>query len=302
MSVYSVFCVYYMNELIISEFNSLKKCLELDNNEVNIYKIRVINRLIRHIKSLKLDIKDSSEINIPGIGTKTKAKVDKIIRQGSLGINSSQFSDLNRVFGIGTSLMKKLTDIGIDSYKQLAELVTNNKIKVPRAVKLGIKYHNDLQKKIPRNEMHRIRARLLRVCPTGIVCGSYRRRKQYSSDIDFLIIDESLKNIVTRLKNDGLIIDDISIGQSKYMGLCKVTNLTRRIDIINVPKESKFTALMYFTGSKEFNTRIRAHAKSMGYKLNEYRLTKGDTIIKIQSERDVFNLLKLPYLPPNLRG
>ena len=57
-----------------------------------------------------------------------------------------------------------------------------------------------------------------------------------------------------------------------------------------------------FTGSGEFNKKMRLVAKKKGYKLSEYGLfDKHNHIIKVNSERDIFKILDMEYLPPRLR-
>ena len=87
------------------------------------------------------------------------------------------------------------------------------------------------------------------------------------------------------------------------MGFCKYkSNPVRRIDIRYVPYTSYYPALLYFTGSRDLNTKLRKMAKSIGYKINEYNITndKGDKV-KIKSEKDIFKLLDLEYIEPKFR-
>ena len=87
------------------------------------------------------------------------------------------------------------------------------------------------------------------------------------------------------------------------MGFCKYKkNPIRRIDIRYVPYKNYNYALLYFTGSKDFNKKIIKIAKSKGYKLSEYGLFDSDNnIIKVKNERDIFRKLSLEYLSPRLR-
>ena len=86
------------------------------------------------------------------------------------------------------------------------------------------------------------------------------------------------------------------------MGFCKyLNNPIRRIDIRLLPLQSFFTGYLYFTGSYEFNERMRGIAKRQGYKLNEYGLYKGNKFIQIYSEKDVFDILGMKYLNPEER-
>jgi DNA polymerase/3'-5' exonuclease PolX len=114
-----------------------------------------------------------------------------------------------------------------------------------------------------------------------------------------------LNNYINYLHNIGFLLDDLTDKNiiTKYMGFCKLKNDIRRIDIRFIPMYSYFTAILYFTGSYEFNQYIRSIAKKQGYKLNEYELINLKTNKQefILSEQDVFYKLNIEYLPPNKR-
>jgi DNA polymerase/3'-5' exonuclease PolX len=152
------------------------------------------------------------------------------------------------------------------------------------------------------------------------ICGSYRREKITSNDIDILISNknnysninhlnyfvELLKQPIKLNNNQPLLIDDLTSKnyKTKYMGFIKYKdNLIRRLDIRYVSWDSYYTALLYFTGSAEFNQKIRKNAHELGYKLSEYNLIKIDTNTKINinSENDIFNILNINYISPKFR-
>jgi DNA polymerase (family 10) len=60
-------------------------------------------------------------------------------------------------------------------------------------------------------------------------------------------------------------------------------------------------ALMYFTGSKEHNVRLRGIAKKKGWKLNEYGLFDGDDLVQCKSEEEIYRALGIPFIPSELR-
>ena len=112
----------------------------------------------------------------------------------------------------------------------------------------------------------------------AVICGSYRRGLESSGDIDLLIsglTEEDDKkfdliDFVKYLTEEGLIIDHLTEkGTTKFMGVC---DKGYRIDIRFIPHESFGAALMYFTGSKTFNTLVRTEALKQGYTLEEYGL------------------------------
>ena len=116
-----------------------------------------------------------------------------------------------------------------------------------------------------------------------------------------------MKKIINSLEDKKFIIDRLTDENSstKFMGFCKSNKDIRKIDIRLVPIKSFFPAYLYFTGSYEFNERMRGIAKRLGYKLNEYGLYKLDgykeKLIQIYSEKDVFDILGMNYLDPHER-
>jgi len=145
------------------------------------------------------------------------------------------------------------------------------------------------------------------------ICGSYRRGRAESGDIDCLIThpdinthDNSivLGNIVKGLTTCGFLVDHLTEnGNTKYMGLCKVAEIPRRIDIRIIPRDSYPFATLYFTGSKNNNTDMRIVAKKKGYKLNEYGMESilDHTLVKCKSEEEIYEFLGMKYLTPKER-
>ena len=206
---------------------------------------------------------------------------------------------------------------------------------------IGIKYFYDMCEKIPRAEIIKmekfVQIVVKHINPEFIIgcCGSYRRGRDRSGDMDCLLTHPELKTqedidefqsihgniltvIVDLLTKKGFLTDHLTEGgRTKYMGLCKLPNrpeykLHRRIDIRFVPYNSYGTALLYFTGSKNFNTQMRNVALQMGYTLSEYGLfhyiynkekkkkVKGEQL-PTPSEEDVFKVLKMEYKTPQER-
>lgn len=195
---------------------------------------------------------------------------------------------------------------------------------------LGIKYFHDMSQKIPREEVQRAE-RILKGTAQHMnkdiqvtLCGSYRRGRPKSGDIDCLITHPDIKTLedldtnptnllakyVEVLTKLDFIVDHLTeFGKSKYMGFClikqtnKKTNTVRRIDIRCIPADSYGAAILYFTGSKNFNTQMRSHALNKGYSLNEYGLKrlKDNVLIPCKTEEEVFKILDYPYKKPEER-
>ena len=90
--------------------------------------------------------------------------------------------------------------------------------------------------------------------------------------------------------------------KKKFMGACKLKGgFVRRLDIRLIDYKSYYTALMYFTGSMEYNIKMRNIAIEKGYQLNEYGLYKDKVPFKIESEEDICKILGVNYSEANLR-
>ena len=127
-----------------------------------------------------------------------------------------------------------------------------------------------MQHRIPYDEITNhetyLKSVLQEVDPTAelTIAGSYRRKKNDSGDIDMLINTPSVKNnsvynkFMDVLFQKGYLLEELSRGPKKFMGISKLDDgIGRRIDIMYTkPQEYPF-AILYFTGSMEFNVKMR---------------------------------------------
>lgn len=184
--------------------------------------------------------------------------------------------------------------------------------------KLGLKYYDELidpatldAVRIPRKEIDRfeniVKKLLANLDDVSFeICGSYRRQLLSSGDIDILFncSKANFKIILDKLK-ERYIKDPFSDGVSKWMGFVKIDKLHRRIDIMNISNKEYPFALLYFTGSQEFNEALRGYCKKLGYTLNEHNLRKLTNMSVVQgkfnNEQDIFKFLNLKYIQPQQR-
>lgn len=338
-----------MNYNIITQFekliNFVQKNLDdaiasknIKDATANKFRLKQIKNALLTIKKYpyELTLNNIEEFKeLPGIGKGTIDRIKEIINTGKLkelenfvdisDENKKALEDLESIVGVGRTKALEFIKLGITSVEELKKRIENNDIEVNEKILLGIKYYGIFQGNIPRNEITKIKTLIDKVIKQinkelklnnennyiFEICGSYRREKETSGDIDVLITkktDDKLINhlemIVNRLKEKDLLVDDITDKnfETKYMGFAKYkNNPVRRIDIRFVNYNSFHSALLYFTGSAELNKKMRQIAKDLGYKLSEYGLFKNEKKIEINSEEDIFKILKLEYLPPNLR-
>jgi DNA polymerase beta len=320
----------------------LKKAnkLETDKKQKMINNFRIKNLIIATSVLMGLDyeitLDNVNDLKLPGIGKGTISRIIEILENDNLEEidelekitntkNIDIITELNNVVGIGDKraieLIKKYK---IKSVEELINKVNIGIIDVNDKIKLGLKYYGKYKTNIPRDEINQIyiymeeKLRKYNNKLMFIICGSYRRGKSTSGDIDLLLIHENiwfqdevpnakyLSEVVQLFKKEKFLLDDLTDtdGGTKYMGFCKYkNNPVRRIDIRMVGIESFFPALVYFTGSYELNQKMRKIAKNMGYKLNEYGLyDDNNKKIVLLSEEMLFDILGMDYLPPEKRS
>jgi len=328
------------NNLLIREFsfliaqteNEIKKEKNPIEKNKNMFRLKSFKNFLKFLKKYPYEITSEEQLEgITDIGAGTRRRVKEILSKGFLqevkrttDIKKQEqelesISSLMSIIGIGESKAKEFVEMGIKSASDLDNKVKKGKIEVNDKILLGLKYRKLLKTNIPREEMNEINKFLLRQLHKidskliGQLCGSYRREKKTSNDIDLLIShpkatdDNStyLRKFIKLLHEKDFLKDDLT-GRNvttKYMGFCKYkNNPIRRIDIRFVPYNSYPAALLYFTGSGVFNKKMRKKAISLGYLLNEYGLFKDRKQIKIKSEEDIFNKLKMKYVEPSDRN
>ena len=137
--------------------------------------------------------------------------------------------------------------------------------------------------------------------------GSLRRGKETVGDLDLLLTladgHTSQKHVDALAKH---ILKFPGIDQTLAHGENKVSFTLEdglQVDVRLLNKENFGAALLYFTGSKEHNVRLRGRANDMGWTLNEYQLAtlKAEKHVAGRSEEEIYSKLKLDFIPPELR-
>jgi DNA polymerase beta len=331
-----------VNENIIQWFKLLIKQLEFyvdvktgKDKITHGYKLSSIKKSLGIIEGIGFEIKSGEQIkDYKNIGQGTVDRINEILKTGKLAeVNEADISGkhldyvekLMKVFGIGRVVAYELyTKHGIKSIDDLKKAVSEKRVKLPENVMKGIKYVDQIDTRIPRSEMDEIYLFLIKQSMLTNkemhmrMCGSYRRGKEVSGDIDIIIthpeiitksqakVSNIMLRFIEQLKREKFIVDSFTSKkvQTKYMGICRYkNNPIRRIDIRFIAEESYYTALLYFTGSEQWNKKMRRVAKSMGYRLNEYwLLDENKQPLSVKSESDVFNYLNMEYMNPKDRN
>ncbi|KAG9488625.1 DNA polymerase beta [Eleutherodactylus coqui] len=314
--------------------------VELANYERNvnraIHKYNAYRKAASVIAKYPTKIKSGAEAKkLDGVGAKIAEKIDEFLATGKLrklekirqDDTSSSINYLTRVSGIGPAAARKLVEEGIKTLDDLR----NNENKLNHHQKIGLKYFEDFEMRIPREEMLKMQDIVLEKVKNldseylATVCGSFRRGAQSSGDMDILLTHPDfmsdspkqphlLHQVVQSLEECKFLTDTLVKGDTKYMGVGQLPSEGgkqfpfRRIDIRLIPKDQYFCGVLYFTGSDIFNKNMRAHALEKGFTLNEYTLRPlgvtgmAGEPLPVDSEKDIFDYIQYKYREPKDRS
>ena len=256
---------------------------------------------------------------IKNIGASTVAKYKELQNTGTLKIIEDFKNDpiniFTNVYGIGPKKAASL--VNDDKVTTIAQLREYQDHLLNDVQKKGLKYYEDILKRIPRLEIEHYRTKMNKINIPGLhfeIVGSYRRGADNSGDIDVIITHENDDQNVFGLFIDALIqnkiiIELLSKGKKKSLTVGKLRgHSARRLDFMFTTKEEYPFAVLYFTGSKIFNTLMRGQALKMGYTMNEHGLcklkkgVKGSKIErKFKDEKDIFDFLNIKWVEPEDR-
>ena len=306
-----------MRDLIVKIFTQLSE-YERINGET--YKSTAYKKILPAIKKVTDDssLTDEYLLSIRGLGEKLLEKIHEIQGTGTCSMYEKikdiqdPREDFMKIHGVGSKKAKDLVEQGFQSIDDLRNCETIKDVLNDKQ-QIGLKYYEDLQKRIPFPEIQKhekvLKQQLKHVDPNAeiTITGSYRRRKETSGDIDVLLKSTDPKvfdALITRMVKLGYLVEYLAHGRKKYNGICKLgrKGICRRIDIMYTKPEEYPFAVFYFTGSDDFNKKIRKEIVDRGMSINEYSLKNSQTNEKVDhefySEKDIFDYLGIDYVEP----
>jgi DNA polymerase (family 10) len=310
------------NKLIAEIFRQIAEILEIKGE--NLFRIRAYERAAQNIESLPDDIelfvKDDKLRDIPGIGKDLEEKIKEIVATGRL----KYLEELKKDIPEGLLEILKVPGIGPKTAKLLYEkLDIQDVVMLERMAHAGkIRSLPGMGEKTEENILHgielvkkgrdRMDLKTAMDVATSFVsqiktlkdvkkidpAGSLRRMKETIRDIDILVSSKDPEKIMNRFTSLAEVKDILAKGTTKSSVLTK-DNI--QVDVRVVDDISYGAALMYFTGSKEHNIKLRQIAVKKKLKLNEYGLFRGKKRIAGKTEAEMYKLLGLEYIEPELR-
>jgi len=325
-----------MNNKIINIFEQLRQIYDIRGE---VYKEKAYRNAIESLKKLTHEINidnvpDESKNKIAGIGKGISSKILEIVTSGELAELTSLQSDprvqaykiFSNTIGFGPALIRGLIAKKIYTHADLRRALANKKIELTSAQKLGLKYYDDLLKRIPRAEVELLGQKFIKMIKSADgdaiaqIVGSYRRGLPTSGDIDIICVSKGDVNDFEKILHvDPCYIDTISRGSQRVTFLyCSnydaivgnggaAHKQARQVDILWVPPASYAPALLYFTGSANFNQKMRAFAQKKGFRLNQMGLYGRSVpehplrLIPTKTEAEIFQAIGMEYVEPERR-
>ena len=331
-------------------FNEMSQMIELlggDRFRVNAHAkaARVLKDTTADIEMLASNGDTKALVALDGIGKGTAGKLIELAQHG----NMSEYDELRdqipkglmevlEIPGLGPKTVKLMWDEkGVESIDDLLRIIEDGSIlELPR---MGQKTVDNIKESI--EFMAQSGGRLHIGIAQGVAdrfvemmsavkgvkrcafAGSLRRGRETIGDIDILIATsnpDAAREAFTKAKG---VMKVLSNGEKKSSIRVAIEDESSRwgaedntavqVDLRIVDESAWGAALMYFTGSKEHNVRLRERAIKQGMTLNEYGLFKddgsektppqerGEKPLACKSEDAIYSKLGVPYYPPTIR-
>ena len=270
----------------------------------------------------KLTIKELQRIE--GIGKSTAEKIRELLETGNVARlealrqkHPRSVVALLHIQGLGPKAVSRLrAELGVQSIEDLRRALEQHRLRDLRG--FGVKSEEKLRQALERLDAQgalertpisialphaeRIVAHLREVPGVSevIYCGSLRRFAETIGDIDIVVTAAAAEPVMEALVSLVLVERVLGRGERKTS---VVTRRGMQVDLRVVEPQQLGAALLYFTGSKGHNIKLRQRALARGLTLNEYGLIEVETgkVVASATESDIYAALGLGWIPPVLR-
>ena len=312
----------------------------LEIQDANPFRVRAYRNAARFVdgyaKPMRKLVEEESDLtDLPGIGKEMARHIHELIETGGLSVLDElaekiprSLIDVIELPGVGPKKAKKLwKELGVETVDELEQRAEAGDVAALDG--FGEKSQEKILTGIEQFRQHRSRFKLveadLLVQPlleylqesSEIerleVAGSYRRRVETVGDIDLLAIASDAEAVMGRFTSYPKVTQiQMSGGTRGRVSLRSGLEVDLRI----LTEPSYGAALVYFTGSKEHNIKLRKRAIERGLRLSEYGVFREDgdggdeseekdpwagEQLAGRTEKEVYSTVELPWIEPELR-
>lgn len=316
-----------INDDVVQRLEELARLTVVDEGDPNSFRVRAYQNAARAIQTLDQDVRELSAsqlAQLKGIGRSTAAKIRQYVDEGRI----DKLDALRAAYPPGQLELMKVPGLGPKGIALLAEVLGVRDLDGLKAALddgrlatlpgMGEKTAANLAMAIERmhlasKERRRPIPEVLPVAESMVAmlaerddvdrvayAGSLRRFSETVGDVDILVSATASAGIM-----DAFVGHD-SVHEVRGHGDTKSSIITHdglQVDLRVVDPQAYGAALVYFTGSKAHNIRLRQRALARGWKLSEYTLEHAETgeVLAATTEQDVYAALELDWIPPEQR-
>lgn len=260
--------------------------------------------------------------DIPGVGKAIAEKIDELLRTGKLEFLEKlkkevppTLADWLPIPGLGPKRAKMIWQtLGITTFAELEAAAKEGKLrglggmgeKSESAILEGIASLGRRSQRIPLGKAYPLAMEIVEILMgvKGVVdaqpAGSLRRMRSTVGDLDILVAAKDSAPVMEAFIKLPRVNRVLGKGPTKSS---IEFNDGVRAQVWVLPPEHFGTALVYATGSKDHNVRLReiALAKNLSLSEHSFARLKGRGEIFCATEEEVYETLGLPWIPPELR-
>ncbi len=310
------------NKELADLFERMADILEFKGE--NPFKISAYRRASRIIGDLTQDIEEIADSgtlkDVPGIGEGMAQKITEYLKTGKVSkfeeVRKGISDDLIAIMDIPGMGPKTLTMInkekGISNLSQLEKALEEGSLlglfgmgeKKVENIKRGIQLLKQSKGRMNLGIAFPVAKRIVEALREKAGsrkiewAGSLRRMRENIGDIDILATGPNKEKIIQTFAHLSEVKEVLASGETKAS---VIVEGGIQIDLRVVEEDSYGAALQYFTGSKAHNIHLRGIAKAKGIKINEYGVFKGEKKIGGKEEEDVYRVLRMNWIEPELR-
>lgn len=318
------------NTDIAKAFAKIAEILEIQG--ANMFRIRAYSRAAESVQGLAKDAGDiynegglKAVEDVPGIGKDLALKIEEMLLHGKM----TALKELEKEVPVGILEIMNVEGMGpkktkfvwkkfdVKNVADLEKLCKSGKLtelkgwgersvaNILKGIEIMKKFGERVPIAVAMNMAEAIVAILnkSKLCKNVEIAGSLRRGRDTIGDIDILVTSEHPEEVMDIFTTMPYVQDIIVKGPTKSTVLLK-SGLEADVRVLE--PELFGAGLYYFTGSKEHHIETRTMAVKKGITISEYGVYKGTKekkgkMLAAKTEKDVFESIGLPYIPPEIR-
>jgi DNA polymerase (family X) len=312
---------------ILDMLRDLAELTMLDEADPQSFRVRAYESAAQAIAAQANDLGTltAKELQkIEGIGKSTAEKIRELLDTGKVakleGLRAKHPRSvvaLLKIQGLGPKAVAKLrSELGVNSLDDLRKALEGHKVRDLKG--FGAKSEEKFIQAIARMDAQgpvdrtpisvalplakRIVQRMLEIpgVSHASYAGSLRRFSETVGDVDIIVAAKDAAPVMEAFVGMAVVDHVLVRGEGKTS---VVTQRGTQIDLRVVKASELGAAMMYFTGSKGHNIKLRQRALTRGWTLNEYALSEveGGKVVASETEEKIYEALGLPWIPPVLR-